>query len=500
MSALDQVPDWLLRPLPVNAIIDEALHRQIDTLAEKLPKSLVQIATALGQRRSFAEYDAAVNLACAHIWKKRDIFLGPNANTELKKSIMGFATGHMIPKAANRILRRFCKDNDRQIRAHARRTVEGGRIREVALPAKRDGTWDATGWLHGSPTTDLSRHQSGRRVQEKLGLPVLTTIKQLRELLGITSESQLGYFLLASDANNGPYTTFKIPKRSGGERTICAPKRQLRWMQRQILDKILGRVAAHDAAHGFVPGRSTVTNAQPHLGSEIIVKFDLVDFFPTIHFYRVIGLFASLGYHVGDARFQTENNARQIAPTLARLCCYTTDPEAWGVGTMPQGAPTSPAISNLVCRRLDARLTGLVTRNGGKYTRYADDLTFSFKSKGDLKLGRFRWWVDQICHQEGFFVNHAKFRVIQQSQRQVVTGIVVNESLHVPREARRRFRAVLHNCAKHGIESQARGNPRFAEYLRGFASYVHMVQPEEGMQLLEQVTALLGVEGPEDAE
>jgi len=97
-------------------------------------------------------------------------------------------------------------------------------------------------------------------------------------------------------------------------------------------------------------------------------------------------------------------------------------------------------------------------------------------------------------------VNHAKFRVIQQSQRQVVTGIVVNESLHVPREARRRFRAMLHNCEKHGVESQARGNPRFAEYLRGFASYMHMVQPEEGSELLEQVTALLGVEGPEDAE
>jgi retron-type reverse transcriptase len=163
---------------------------------------------------------------------------------------------------------------------------------------------------------------------------------------------------------------------------------------------------------------------------------------------------------------------------------------------MPQGAPTSPAISNLVCRRLDARLAGLAARNKGVYTRYADDLTFSFQKIKDLELGRFRWWVDQICHQEGFFVNQKKFRVIRASQRQLVTGLVVNDELRVPREARRRFRAILHNCRRHGIESQAQGRADFTAYLRGFASYVHMVHPEEGRQLLREVEELLG---PEDA-
>jgi len=182
-----------------------------------------------------------------------------------------------------------------------------------------------------------------------------------------------------------------------------------------------------------------------------------------------------------------------VAPTLARLCCYTPDPRQWGNALVPQGAPTSPAISNLVCRRLDARLDGLAQRNEGVYTRYADDLTFSFKKK-NVKLGRFRWWVDQICHQEGFFVNQKKFRVIRRSQRQVVTGIVVNDELRIPREDRRRFRAILHNCRKHGIDSQARDHPRFTAYLRGFASYVNMVHPEEGEELLRQVTELLGPE------
>jgi retron-type reverse transcriptase len=182
-----------------------------------------------------------------------------------------------------------------------------------------------------------------------------------------------------------------------------------------------------------------------------------------------------------------------VAPTLARLCCYTPDPHQWGNAVLPQGAPTSPSISNLVCRRLDARLTGLARRKGGVYTRYADDLTFSFK-EDTVDLGRFRWWVDQICHQEGFIINHSKFRVIRRSQRQVVTGIVVNDELRIPREERRRFRAILHNCRKHGIESQARGHARFTAYLRGYASYINMVHPEEGAVLLEQVNKLLGPE------
>jgi hypothetical protein len=237
-----------------------------------------------------------------------------------------------------------------------------------------------------------------------------------------------------------------------------------------------------------------------HRGATLLLKFDLTDFFPTIHYHRVLGLFASLGYYVGDGRFGTEDASKRVAPTLARLCCYTPAPEAWEGVVLPQGAPTSPALSNLVCRRLDARLDGLARRNQGVYTRYADDLTFSFRG-ASVDLGRFRWWVDQVCHQEGFFVNQAKFHVIRASQRQLVTGIVVNDELRIPREERRRFRAVLHNCRAHGLASQARARADFGAYLRGFASYVHMVHPEEGAELLRQVESLLGpeAEGPGEA-
>lgn len=491
MDAPESTPGWLLHPLPANALIADQVLAQIDELSRQLPASIYNLHRALHDIRTYREYDAAANRAAAAVWQLRESFLASNSPS-LRSAILSFAAEHMVERAQARIFRRLIKDPLSKLRARARRLVARTKIREVALPLDPDGPWDATGWAHGTASGSLARHAQGRRVQARQHVPPLANLGELRKLLDIRSEAQLGYFLLASDKDNGPYQRFTIPKRDGGEREICAPKKQLLWVQRYILDKILVQVKPHDAAHGFIAGRSTVTNAQPHVGARLILKFDLTDFFPTIHFYRVIGLFARMGYLVGNTRFSSQDDSTHVAPTLARLCCYTPDPRAWGA-VLPQGAPTSPAISNLVCRRLDARLTGLALRNGAIYTRYADDLTFSFKKLAG-ELGRFRWWVDQICHQEGFFVNQSKFRVIRASQRQVVTGIVVNDELRVPRDQRRRFRAILNNCKMHGIASQARGNPCFASYLRGYASYIHMIHAEEGLELLRQVEELLGPE------
>jgi hypothetical protein len=490
----DRVPEWVLRPLPANAVSDADLEQQIDVLARALPGSLSELDRVLLQVRPYREYDSAVNRASALLWPLLERLLAGGGPKE-KCDLGGFALRHLTERARARVLRRLVKDADLRVRGPVRHMVRHGHLHEVALPAGREGDWDATGWLRGAAPGKLSRHRQGRAVQAANGLPELSTVGELRELLGIRSAKQLGFFLRATDRDDGPYTRFTVPKRSGGTRDICAPKSQLRWVQRQILDRMLAKVAPHDAAHGFIAGRSTVTNAAQHQGAAVLVKFDLTDFFPTIHYYRVLGLFARLGYAVDDARFRTDDAARAVAPTLARLCCYTAEPARWGEALLPQGAPTSPALSNLVCRRLDARLHGLAVRNGGVYTRYADDLTFSFP-KDELELGRFRWWVDQVCHQEGFLVNQRKFHVIRRAQRQLVTGIVVNDELHVPRDERRRFRAILHNCRLHGVQSQARGRPRFRDYLRGFASYVHMVQPEEGAALLREVEELLGPEAP----
>lgn len=498
MRALDQIPSRLLRPLPANATSDAKVREQIEQLCQKLPGGLAELSARLMSLRDSSDYDAAVNSATRHVWSALDQFYASEDPAE-RTALLRFARDHLSEAAQAHLCRRLIRDAAWRVRALARRLIERSGFREVALPLTADGAWDATGWLQGAVGQPLFQHKQGKRVLEKRGLPVIQNLAELRKLLGIKSPSQLGYLLLASDQREGPYARFTIPKRGGGERVICAPRKQLRWVQRQILDQILTRMPTHPAAHGFVIGRSIVTNAQMHVGAALLLKFDLSDFFPTIHYHRVMGLFASFGYYVGDTRFGKDDDSNRVAPTLARLCCYAPVPEAWDDVVLPQGAPTSPAISNLVCRRLDARLDGLAKRNQGVYTRYADDLTFSFKDT-TVNLGRFRWWVDQICHQEGFFVNQSKFHVIRASQRQLVTGIVVNDELRIPREDRRRFRALLHNCRQHGLESQARERKDLGAYLRGFASYVHMVQPDEGAELLRQVDELLGpeAEGPEE--
>ncbi len=483
-TLLESVPGWVLHTLPANATSDEELEREIHKLSRDLTGNLPQILRQLNKAQADRHYDSAANLASAHVWMQLDQLCAADSS-DVRSSLLLFIP-HMTSAFRARVLRRLVKDREVHVRRWAAKVVAKSRLREVALPDDPGGTWDTSGWSHGVSSRRLFGHRQGRRVQEKQGVSPIGNVAELRELLGICSKRQLGYLLLASDNQNGPYTRFTVSKRGGGQREICAPGGTLKYVQRQILDKILAPIPIHNAAHGFVRGRSTVTNATPHLKSQVILKFDLRDFFPTIHHFRVVGLFASLGYTLDDGRFGTDDSSRQVAATLARLCIYTPKPGFSAEGILPQGAPTSPAISNLICRRLDARLAGLARRNQAAFTRYADDLTFSFSSE-ECDFGRFRWWVDQICHQEGFMVNQRKFRVIRRSQRQSVTGIVVNDELRLPRRERRRLRAILHNCRRFGVSSQARGNPAFLEHLRGLASYLQMVQPEEGAEVARQI-------------
>jgi len=165
---------------------------------------------------------------------------------------------------------------------------------------------------------------------------------------------------------------------------------------------------------------------------------------------------------------------------------------ASGPRALPQGAPTSPQITNALCRRMDRRLSGLSRMLGMKYTRYADDLTFSFAALPQIRIGRFLWWVDGICFREGFVERPDKRRVLRGKHQQRVTGIVVNAGLHVPRADRKRFRAILHNCKRHGVASQSHGRDDFEAYLAGYAAYVRMVEPALGRRWVEDVDRLLG--------
>jgi retron-type reverse transcriptase len=403
----------------------------------------------------------------------------------------------LFPRArAGRFLRMVAKDPDAQTRTMAFHALRRLQLGDVAIPDTRykvkrrirpgtsiPGAWNATGWLFGLHRRKVKA--SGRPADlAKNKLPPLANVNDVLALLGVADAKACKRLCRAGTASGSPYVEFEIEKANGSKRSIAAPRAPLRKVQRALLRAILDKVPLHDAAHGFVKGRSTVTNAKPHERAALVVKLDLVDFFPTMHFRRVRGVFNQLGYSL------------KVAHLLASLCTYRPVIDggedgkiiAWP-GILPQGAPTSPALANITCRRMDARLAALAKKSGARYTRYADDLTFSFDAEPKT-LGRFLWWVDQICQQEGFSENARKRRILRKKAQQRVTGIVVNSGLFIPRRDRHRFRAVLANVKKNGLEAEARGRKDFAAYLQGFAAYVKMVQPELGSKWVAEVKAL----------
>jgi RNA-directed DNA polymerase len=404
-------------------------------------------------------------------------------------------------KRAAQLLRPLVKDSDWEVQARARHAVRALEIDEVALPDSRFklprrntpyaiGGWNPTGWSFGlfggrygwQMRRERAASATKKTLIEKYSLPALENAAAVQRWLELPKKQTLKRYLRPGSGTGSPYVEFEIKKASGAPRKITAPRMALKRIQRKILTEILDKLPVHAACHGFVRGRSVVSNAAPHQGAKLIIKMDLRDFFPTIHYRRVRGLFTRLGYNP------------EVAGALAGLTTHRPKLEDGTVvwpGVLPQGAPTSPALANLLCRRLDARLLGLATRAGAIYTRYADDLTFSFRAPPDKGLGGFLWWVDQVCQQEGFVENTEKRRILWPSSQQRVTGVVVNSSLHIPRQARHQFRALLHNCVLDGIAAHDRGRKDFRAYLLGFASYVKMVQPQLGARLLTEVRALL---------
>lgn len=323
------------------------------------------------------------------------------------------------------------------------------------------------------------------------GLPPLASPKALAEAMGIgLGELRfLAYDRALSTVSH--YRRFTIPKKAGGLRRISAPMPRLKRAQYWILDALLAHAPVHAAAHGFVPGRSIVTNAAAHVGRDVVVNLDLKDFFPSLDYRRIKGKFRGLGY------------AEPVATVLALLC---TEPDvdaveidgarlyaARGPRRLPQGAPTSPALTNLVCTRLDARLSGLAGSLGFTYTRYADDLTFSASGEAAGKVGALLKYVHAIVAGEGFTVHPDKTRVMRRGRHQEVTGLTVNERVGVPRETLRRFRALLHGLERHGPVGRRWGAAGEAGVLRaavGFAQFVRMVTPETGAPLLARARAL----------
>ncbi|QJB31071.1 RNA-directed DNA polymerase [Chitinophaga oryzae] len=324
----------------------------------------------------------------------------------------------------------------------------------------------------------------------KFGLPVFKDATALAAAMGVTLGKLRFLAFNRQVANTSHYQRFEIPKKSGGTRVISAPMPQLKAAQHWILENILYKINNSAAAHGFVPGKSIVTNAVPHVGQDIVINIDLRDFFPSVPYKRVKGLFCKLGY------------AEQVATILGLLC---TEPEVDEIlldnrkyyvakteRHLPQGAPTSPALTNLICFKLDRRFEGLAAKYGYAYTRYADDMTFSAKGDAADKAGQVLWAVKQVVKEEGFTIHPDKLKVMRRGDKREVTGIVVNEKISLDRETLRKFRALLHQISKTGLAGKRWGKGRnIISSMEGFANYVYMVKPEQGAKLKETLAALL---------
>ncbi len=350
-------------------------------------------------------------------------------------------------------------------------------------PPKVDGA-AAGGRAKGGDRFDLPDAEERAAENE---LPALDTPGQLAEALGLTIPQLRRLAYHRDAARMVHYRRFVIPKRSGGERAIWAPLPQLKAAQRWILQNIVERLPVHGAVHGFFAGRSTITNAERHGDSRVVLQMDLKDFFPTVTMPRVKGVFRKAGYR------------EQVATLLALLCTESPreiierDGKTWyvalGPRCLPQGAPTSPALTNTLCLRLDRRLTGLAGRYGWRYTRYADDLTFSLPRayEGAPRLGTLLGLVRRVVSAEGFAINPDKTRAARSGGRQAVTGLVVNGTAgpRVPRTLRRQLRAAAHNLARNKPLKEGESVARLA----GYAAYVHATDADLGAELMRAFAA-----------
>jgi RNA-directed DNA polymerase len=343
----------------------------------------------------------------------------------------------------------------------------------------------------------------GRGVSERLGdrrsdldalasagLPSLSTPAELARVLGL-SIPRLRWLAFHNDApTRVHYVQFSVPKKSGGTRTLSAPHRSLAEAQRWIFREIVGKLPVEAPAHGFIAGRSILSNASLHCHRAIVVNLDLEGFFPSIGFSRVRSVFNRVGY------------SPAAATVLALLCtecprrAVVYDGVGYHVATgprgLPQGACTSPGLSNQVARRLDRRLAGLAAKLELTYTRYADDLTFSGGDALEGRVGYLMARVRHIAREEGFAVNEAKSRVLRRGVAQTVTGLVVNDRPGVCRAEVRRLRAILHRARFEGLARQnTEGRPDFVAWLRGKIAFVEMVRPETGAKLRAELLGLI---------
>lgn len=267
----------------------------------------------------------------------------------------------------------------------------------------------------------------------------LKSRQDVSNILEIDDKS-LRYFLYVKRPEK-QYRNFVIKKKNGSERQIYAPHNELKNIQRKLAYILNLVYEPKVCAYGFVKNKNILKNAENHVKKRLILNIDLKDFFTQIHFGRVKGVLQKKPYDIG----------KEAAITIAQIACYN--------GALPQGAPSSPILTNIVCRPLDNKLILLSKKYGLKYSRYADDITFSTNKNEfpksivngeitSLKIGN---ELSEVLTKNSFTVNDNKVFLNSIKTRQEVTGIIVNKFPNVKREYIKNLRAIMHNCRKKGV-------------------------------------------------
>lgn len=300
-------------------------------------------------------------------------------------------------------------------------------------------------------------------------LPVIFEAEHLSALLGL-QHSELIKIINSPETY---YRTFKIKKKKGGEREISSPLPSLLHCQQWIYREILSKSAVHDAAHGFKNERSIITNASLHLNKQCLLKMDIKDFFPSIPINWVIKLFYSLGY------------PKNISYYLSAICTLN--------GSLPQGAATSPCISNILLFSLDERLFRLSKKYNITYSRYADDMCFS----GNYIPLLFSDIVSKIISSYGLETNSDKTQLLLKKGKRIVTGLSVSgETLKIPRNKKREIRQEVHYIKRFGYLSHAAKlkirNPAYLDSLEGKLNFWLQVEPDNnfaksGINLIKDI-------------
>lgn len=322
-------------------------------------------------------------------------------------------------------------------------------------------------------------------------LPELASPHDLAEWLALSPEQLARFSDLKglSAATEGPfarhYRHHLIPKHDGMIRLLEEPRPLLKRLQRRVLHGMLNLCPAHEAAYGFCPGRNAAMAAARHAGEAMVVCFDLSAFFPGIAHHRVYALFRRMGYPAAVARHLTGLTTALTPPEILGNAALAAR-DALSNRHLPQGAPTSPALANLVAHGLDLRLDGLANQIGATYTRYADDLTFSGDPGIAATLARA---VRDIVEDCGFTLNPAKTRAQHCSGRQTVTGIVVNQHLNLSRPGYDRLKAGIHRLSR--PDAPERADPAHLARLHGRITWLEQLNPGKGAKLRERLARAL---------